>query len=455
MLPLSLARIAEITGGVLHDAADPEAVVTAPLAFDSRLPMPGGLFLALAGDGRDGHDYAADAVAAGAVGVLASRPVGVPAVVVPDVLAGAAALTAALCAQLTHTSVIGLTGSSGKTSTKDLLAQLLPDLGPTVATEQSFNNEFGVPVTVSRADEKTRFLVVEMGARGIGHIRTLTAMAPLQTGIVLNVGSAHLGEFGSREQIALAKGELIEDLPADGWAVLNADDPLVSAMAPRTRATVVRFGLGPDAQVRAEDVKLDDSGRARFVLHTPHGSASVRLGLVGLHHVANALAATAAALPYGMTPQGAADALSRAKPLSAGRMQIVERADGVTVVNDAYNANPESVRAALDALASMTRDSARPAVAVLGTMRELGEHSEEAHRGVAAYAADLGIPLIAYGPGPEPRWLAARGGSAHVQQPDELFGLLDELLAKRAGIALFKASRDSGLRPLADAYAAR
>jgi len=455
VIPLTLAEIAALVDGTLTDAPDLHAKITASLMFDSRLPNPGGLFLALTGE-RDGHDYARSAVEqAGAVAVLATRPVGVPAIVVHDVLMAAAALTASLSAQLTGTTFIGVTGSSGKTSTKDLLAQILPAIGPTVATEQSFNNEFGLPVTVSRATRDTRYLVLEMGARGIGHIRRLTGMAPLDTAVVLNVGSAHVGEFGSRQRIAEAKGELIEDLPASGWAVLNADDDLVAAMAPRTRASVVLFGRAHNAQVRAEDVRLDDAGHARFTLVTPAGSAPVRLRLLGEHHVDNALAAAAAAMPYGMTPQATADALNQCVQVAAGRMEVTERPDGITVVNDAYNANPESTRAALDALVAMTRTNGRNAVAVLGTMLELGEHSQNAHSEVGAYAAKHGIRVIAVGSGPEARAIAAGADTPHlVNDETEAHELLQTLIAS-GDIVLFKSSRDANLRHLASRYAAQ
>ncbi|TDT93329.1 UDP-N-acetylmuramoyl-tripeptide--D-alanyl-D-alanine ligase [Streptomyces sp. 846.5] len=453
MIPLTLDEIAAISGGTLTDAPDPGATVTAPLAFDSRLPIIGSLFLCLSGEGnRDGHDFAAAATDAGAVGVLATRPVGVPAIVVADVLQAAAELTRHLSGKLTGTSVIGLTGSSGKTSTKDLIAQILPGLGSTVATEQSFNNEFGVPVTVSRADASTRFLVLEMGAKGIGHIRDLTRMAPLESGIVLNVGAAHLGKFGSRDAVAQAKGELVENLPSTGYAILNADDPNVLPMAARTRATVITFGLGDHALVRAHDVRLDDQGRAGFTLDSPQGSAPVQLRVVGEHYVSNALAAAALALAYGMPPQATADALSAAEPISAGRMQVTDRADGLTVVNDAYNANPDSVRAALHALAALTGPTGRRGIAVLGPMLELGPTSEQDHADAGALAASLGFDVVAVGSTPDAYAIASGAGARAVLAATDREDALRQLqsLARPGDVVLVKASRDSGLRWLAD-----
>jgi len=446
VLSLSLAEIAALTGGTIHDTPDPRAQVTGPLAFDSRQPMPGGLFLALVA-ARDGHDFAQAAVAAGATAVLGTRPVGVPAVVVPDVLEAAAAITAELTSRL-DARLIGVTGSSGKTSTKDLLAQVFPALGTTVATEQSFNGEVGVPVTVSRADADTRFLVLEMGARGVGHIRYLTRMAPLSTAIVLNIGAAHLGEFGSVEQTAVAKAELVEDLPEDGWAILNADDPRVAPMAGRTRAQVVTFGLSEAAQIRATAIRVDNDGRASFTLSTPTDSAPVHLRLAGEHHVLNALATAGAALAHGATVEQVADLLGDAEQVSAGRMEVTDRPDGVRIVNDAYNANPDSMRAAIKALAAMTRDTGRRPVAVLGSMLELGDHAAQAHREVGRLAAQHGAHVLAVG-GEEAQWIAdgAAGGDI-AADAEHAHKLLDSLI-QPGDVVLFKSSRDAGLRHLA------
>ena len=218
-----------------------------------------------------------------------------------------------------------MTGSSGKTSTKDLIAQVLTPLGPTIAPPGSFNNELGHPWTALRADESTRHLVLELSARGPGHIAALCRTAPPRIGVVLNVGTAHLGEFGSREDIAPTKGELVEELPESGVAILNADDPLVAAMAERTRARVVLVGEHPNADVRAEDVVLDDQARATFRLVAPAGSADVTLGLHGAHHVGNALAAAAVALELGATPQQAAASLSGARRVSDRRMDVADQ----------------------------------------------------------------------------------------------------------------------------------
>ena len=281
VIPLSLARIAQLTGGQLCHG-DPAAVVSGEVVIDSRRAGPGGLFAAVAGERSDGHDFAAAAVAAGATAVLATRPVPVPSVLVADVPAALAALARAVVDALPAARIAGITGSSGKTSTKDLAAQLVERLGPTIAPAGSFNNEFGHPLTVLRADASTRYLVLELSARGIGHIAYLCRVAPPRYGVVLNVGHAHAGEFGGLDQVARAKGELPEALPADGVAILNADDPRVLAMAERTQARVVTFTASPHTRtpripqpsVRAADIRLDELGRPSFTLLTPEGSGT-------------------------------------------------------------------------------------------------------------------------------------------------------------------------------------
>jgi len=395
---MTLGEIARITGGSLGDTACPDDVVTAPVEFDSRLVRPGGLFLALPGEHVDGHDYVAAALASGAVAALATKAVRAPHVLVADGYQALAALAGAALRRLPEVTVVGVTGSSGKTSTKDLIAQLLERLGPTVAPPGSFNNELGFPYTVLLATERTQFLVLEASARGLGHIRYLAEIAPPRIGVVLNVGSAHLGEFGSRAVIARAKGELVEALPDDGVAILNADDPLVAAMRERTTARVVTFGTGPDAAVRAEEIAIDDMGRAGFALRAGGARARVALRLTGAHHVGNALAAAAVALECGLSLPDTADALSAATARSHWRMEVTERADGVVVINDAYNANPESMRAALTALAQLGGRRGGRTFAVLGAMGELGPDEIAEHEGVGRLIASLGVDrLVAVG----------------------------------------------------------
>ena len=457
MIPLTLAQIAEITGGQLH--GDPAALVTGEVVIDSRRAGPGGLFAAVAGERADGHDFAPAAVAAGAVAVLATRPVPVPSVLAPsvivaDVPAALAALARFVAGALPGVAIAGITGSSGKTTTKDLAAQLIERLGPTIAPAGSFNNEFGHPLTVLRADTATRYLVLELSARGPGHIAYLCRIAPPRYGVVLNVGHAHAGEFGGLDQVARAKGELVEALPADGAAILNADDPRVLAMAARTAARVVTFGVDDRAaSIRAADVRLDDLGRPSFTLLTPEGPAAVTLRLHGAHIVPDAVAAAALARELGLGLADIADGLCAAVARSRWRMEVRRRGDGVTVINDAYNANPESVAAALDALRHLAQDGR--GFAILGHMAELGDTSRASHEDVGEFAARADLAgLIAVGEEAAPILAGARRvrswtGDA-LAVPDgaaALDALANQL--KPGDVVLVKASRAAHLEGVA------
>ncbi|MEU0649186.1 UDP-N-acetylmuramoyl-tripeptide--D-alanyl-D-alanine ligase [Streptomyces umbrinus] len=457
MQPMLLSTIAEAVGGRLEDAPDPHLIVDQPAVFDSRKAKAGALFIALAGNTADGHDYARAAVKNGAVAALTTRPAGVPAIVVDDgVLAAFARLGHHLVRHgLTDTQVIAITGSAGKTSTKDLIAQLLPAAGPTVATPQSFNNEIGLPLTITMADRATRYLVLEMGARGIGHIRDLTRIAPPHISVVTNVGTAHVGEFGGRDNIAQAKGEIVEALPGGGLAVLNADDPLVRAMANRTRARIVTYGLAPEATVRAADITLNDQGQPSYTLHTPEGSAHVHLQFVGEPQVYNSLAAAAVARETGLPLSRIAALLSAATPQSRWRMETHTRADNVTIVNDAYNANPDSMRSSLDALAAMARGHGQRAIAVLGQMNELGEDARTAHEDVGRHAATLNLDQVIVVGGDEAGWMqkAASNAGAHaLHLPDQETALqLLRSTLQPGDVVLVKASRGVQLQELAEA----
>ncbi len=487
MIEMTLREIAEIVGGTLHDVGDPAVTVTGAVEFDSRRINSGDLFLALPGEHVDGHDYAGKAVASGAVAVLAARPVGVPAIVVEPfapaagasanrsyVLAhdtdGSGAAVLAALAKLARASVdrlaaaglnvVGVTGSAGKTSTKDLLARVLAPLGAVVAPPGSFNNELGHPWTALRAGADSRFLVLELSARGPGHIKALTEIAPPRIGVVLNVGTAHLGEFGGRDAIAQAKGELVEALPPTGVAVLNADDPRVAAMAERTRARVVTFGQASDADVRATDIVLDSEARARFTLHANGSHAEVHLAVYGEHQISNALAAAAVALECGADLDTVARALAGATVDSAHRMDVRTRADGVTVVDDSYNANPDSMRAALKALVSMSRAGGTPDAprgrrswAVLGEMAELGEESVVEHDTIGRLAVRLDVDrLIVVGTGRPARALhqgavmEGSWGEESILVPDieSAIALLDNEIAA-GDVVLVKASNSAGL----------
>lgn len=466
MIPLTLAEVAAITHGELR-AGDPEQVVDGPVDTDARRLGPGGLYVARVGEHADGHDFVPQAVAKGAVAALVTRQVdGLANVVVPDVQHAFERLAHAAVERLPDLTVVAVTGSSGKTSTKDLLAQLLARLGPTVASAESFNGEVGVPLTVLRASGSTRYLVVEMGARGAGHIAHLTGIVRPDVAVVLNVGSAHLGEFGSVEEIARAKAEIVAGLPRNGLAVLNADDPRVRAMASATDASALLVGQSADAQVRVSDVTLDETARPSFVLQVAAGgplgahaarSCDVRLPLHGEHQVQNAAQAAAVALRLGLPLADVAAALGEVRPVNRWRMQVTERPDGVTVVNDAYNANPDSMRAALKALAVMGRG--RRTWAVLGEMLELGPDSVEEHDRVGRLAVRLNISrLVAVGAGAR----AIHTGAVHegswgeesvlVPDADAAFSLLTDQL-RPGDVVLLKSSRDAGLRHLGDRLA--
>ena len=426
MIELTLAEVADVTGGTLT-GADPAVRVTGGVEFDSRKVGPGGLFVAFAGERADGHDFAAGALAAGAAAVLGTRLLpGVPMVRVADPHAALAALARAVVDRLgSGLTVIGVTGSSGKTTTKDLLAGLTARLGPTVAPAGSLNNELGHPYTVLRAGPATRFLVLELGARGSGHIRHLCRVAPPRIGVVLNVGVAHLGGFGSVAAIAAAKAELVAALPAGGLAVLNADDPRVAAMAAQTRARVVTVGESPGAGLRATGVTLDRRGRPAYTLVAPEGSAPVRLGLTGAHQVGNTLAVAAVGRELGLTPAALATALAELRPVSPRRMDVFDRPDGVTVIDDSYNANPASAEAALRALVAL--GTGRRTVAVLGYLAELGEYERAGHERVGGLAAGLGVDrLVVVG---EPASPIHRGAGRQRQWKGESVLVADQAAA--------------------------
>ncbi|MET7689089.1 UDP-N-acetylmuramoyl-tripeptide--D-alanyl-D-alanine ligase [Streptomyces sp. NPDC005483] len=396
MIPLSVGEIATVVGGSISGDGDSDGsmMVTAPAVLDSRRAERGGLFVAFAGERVDGHDYAEQAGRFGAVAVLGSRPTPLPTVVVEDAQAALQALAAHVVGRLRDgLTVFGVTGSQGKTSTKDLLAAVLSSTGPTIATFGSFNNELGVPLTMLRADATTRFLVLEMGARHVGDIAQLTGLVAPDIAVVVNVGRAHLGEFGSRAAIAEAKGELVRGLAPGGTAVLNADDPRAVAMRSLTEGPVLTFGRAEHADVRAFGVVLDRLGRPSFTLRTADTSASVALPHVGAHQAFKASAAAASALVAGVPLDMAAARLATAA-LSRWRMELRGLAGGAMLLNDSYNANPDSTRAALDALAAI--EGGRR-IAVLGEMLELGDDSGAEHRAVGEYAASRADLVVAVG----------------------------------------------------------
>ena len=376
--------------------------VTGPVVTDSREAQAGSLYVARRGESADGHAFVSGAATRGAVAAIVEHEVdeAVAQIVVEDSTEALGALARAHVEKLRSSGdldVIAMTGSVGKTTTKDLLLQIMSEDGPTVAPKLSFNNEVGLPLTALLADESTRHLVLEMGASGPGHITYLTDIVAPDVAIELCVGHAHVGGFGGFEGVAAAKAELIKGTRPGGPVILNTDDPNVEAMAPLATGRVIRFSASGNerADVVARDVRLDRADRASFTLVTPEGEAPIDLKIVGRHHVANALAAAAGALTLGVSLQTVAAVLSRARALSPHRMDVHElRVDGMdlTLIDDSYNANLDSMRAGIAALASIGRDSQR--IAVLGEMLELGEDSQSLHQQVGALIADAGVETL-------------------------------------------------------------
>ena len=430
---LRATDVAAATGGELlgHDVEVDGA------AIDSRLIRGGELFIAVRGE-RDGHDFVGAAFAAGAAACLVSVEVGrEPAILVPDTAAALTALATAVRERMT-VRVVGITGSVGKTSTKDLLAAALARHWRVSASPKSFNNELGVPLTVLNAPDGTDALVVEMGARGKGHVASLCAVARPSVGVVTTVGISHSEFFGTVEDIVQAKGELVETLPREGTAVLNAEVPPVAAMSRRTSARVLTFGLAA-GDVRAGDVGLDEDLRPSFRLRSPWGDAAVRLAVRGHHQVGNALAAAAAALACD-TPLDAVVAGLEDAHLSPWRMQLERAPSGALVLNDAYNANPLSTQAALRALAELP---AARRTALLGIMAELGDVSQAEHARIGALAAELGIRVIAIA--------APDYGGEQVADVDEALERLGPIGPGDA--VLVKGSRAAGLETAAGTLA--
>jgi UDP-N-acetylmuramoyl-tripeptide--D-alanyl-D-alanine ligase len=472
MIALTAAEIADITNGRL--AADP-GIVPASVVTDSREATAGSLYVAKPGENADGHAFVGAAFERGAVLALTERDVSdddgrpYPAVVVDDAVIAMGALAAesvrriraARAAQGEPFTVIGITGSAGKTTTKDLLAGILSRAGATVAPQGSYNGEVGVPLTVFGADAGTRYLVIEMGATGIGHIKYLAEMVRPDIGVVLCVGTAHAGEFGGVENIAKAKGELVEALGRDGTAVINLDDARVAAMASRTHAKLLGTTAtgNSGSAVEARNADIDEDGHPEFELVLPDGGVPrpVHSKLIGAHHITNLLAAAAAAFAAGLSAAGIADSLSEQSPASRWRMERTERADGVTIINDAYNANPESMRAALRTLADLGQG--RRTWAVLGAMLELGEDSIGEHTAVGTQVVRLNISRLVV-VGREARALyvsAIQEGSwgdecSFAETADEAYELLQAEL-KPGDLVLFKSSNGVGLRHLGDRIA--
>src|SRR5690625_2537699 len=455
-------------------AAASEITVTGSVVVDSRLVEPGSLFVALPGEHHDGHEFLADAFDAGAALALVTQPTDYPAVIVSDAQYALGRLARHVLRLLPKTRVIALTGSAGKTTTKDLIAQIISPLAPTIAPLGSFNNEIGLPLTVLRADDDTRFLVLEMGAAGIGHLDYLTDIAPPDISLVLGVGQAHLGEFGSVEHIAQAKSELVKGTKPGGTTILNADDPRVAAMVCQAQGRTVRlFGQGADyrdaassrssnatgVDVRCSNITINAAGAVRFALSHGRETVRVELQLIGGHQYVNATAAAAVGIELGISLPTIAERLNAAQALSGGRMAVTDRFDGVTIIHDAYNANPESMASALETLARIGQG--RRTWAVLGEMRELGPAATQAHERVGSLAVQNKIDrLLAVGQ--EAAGIRSAGLREGAREEDYRFvpdiaaarRLLDAEL-KAGDVVLLKASNGTGLWRLGDELAGK
>jgi UDP-N-acetylmuramoyl-tripeptide--D-alanyl-D-alanine ligase len=444
---LTLAEIAAATGGSIL-GADPTTAVTS-YSIDTRTLTPGALFVALRAE-RDGHDFVLDALDKGAVGALVSRVgEGAGLVLVDDTAAALTALGASARERLAPVPVVGITGSTGKTSTKDLAAAALSAVGPVGASPVSFNNEIGVPLTLLSAPDGAVAVVVEMGARGLGHIATLCAVARPTIGVITNIGMAHAEFFGSREEVARGKGELLEALPAGGHAVLSADDDLTPGLRARTAAAVLTAGATAGADVRVSGVRLDDELRPAFRLDTPWGAADVPpLPVRGAHQAGNAAFAVAVAGLAGVELEAAVAGLARAVG-SPWRMELRRSPAGLVVLNDSYNANPTSMAAALDALASLGAGGGRR-FAVLGPMAELGPHAAEEHERLGKLVASIGVEMLVTVNAPELARGAAGTDTMTVDGPEAALEVLVPRL-RPGDVVLVKASRVAGLERVAQA----
>jgi UDP-N-acetylmuramoyl-tripeptide--D-alanyl-D-alanine ligase len=446
MIDLSVADIAEIVGG--KSFGDSGAIVTAEPFFDSRSAIPGGIFLALEGEQVDGHNFVEEALAKGGVTAFTTRQVGSNCIVVADVLEAISKLGAEVRRRLPKMKVIGITGSQGKTTTKDIARHVLSIAGETIAPSQSFNNDLGVPLTLLRASAKTRFCVLEMGARHEGDIARLVQMAKPDIGVVLVVGTAHIGEFGSREAIARTKSEIVSNLSKDAIAILGTYDEFTPKMASQTPATVMYFGEKTSCDVRATDIDIRE-GRAHFDLVSKAGREPVALRLIGRHQVPNALAAAAIATALQMPIDKIASGLSTAEIASKWRMEISD-IGSLLLINDSYNANPESMRAALETLRYFAQERGGRAWAFIGKMHELGENSQRDHQSITAFADQMGIDHVVAVNTPEyGNTSGAQLLVQHVSSFDEALAISKEITP--GDVILVKGSRAEGLEKLSDA----
>lgn len=462
MIDMTLAEIAAAVDGELvlgADGSTADTIIRGISQTDSREVGSGQIFFARRGEETDGHLFASRAVDSGAALLVVEREVDgrVPQIIVPEATEALGALATEVVRrvrELGGLTIVGITGSNGKTTTKNLIGAMAELIGPAVASEKSFNNEVGGPLTMLRVDADTKTLVAEMGASAEGEIARLTGMAPPQIGVVLTVGLAHAGEFGGIETTFRTKSEMVRDLPETAVAVLNRDDAYVSKMADLTRARVRWFGRHPEADVRASDVESSASGTT-FTIHAAGESLPVHFRVLGEHHVSNALAAATVGLELGLSLEQIVASLENATRAARWRMEVMGGRDGVTIVNDAYNASPDSMAAGLRTLAQIGKPGGRT-VAVLGAMSELGEYSIEEHIRIGLQAVRLRISELVV-VGKEARHLHISainegswdGESVFFEGQDEAFEYLERTLRPNDTV-LVKSSNSAGLRFLGD-----
>ena len=444
MINLSASQIASIIGGSL--TGDDIEITSAPVLNSSRATQ-GSIFLAFSGENSDGHDFVSDAFARGSVLAITSRPVKERHIVVNDVAVALTALAMFVRSKLTTLTVIGITGSQGKTTTKDLLRHMVSQHGATIAPQGNYNNELGVPLTILECDIDTKFAIIEMGARHMGDIAHLAAIAQPDIAVVLRVGMAHLGEFGSMELIAQTKSELVSALKDDGIAILGQYDPYTKAMSSLHKGEVITFGTSHSDNIRATEIEIRE-GRPHFDLVTPEGRAAVGLRIVGEHQVANALACAAVGTALKFSLDSIAGALSTAIVESKWRMEITEFCE-VVFINDSYNASPDAMEAALKTLLLFAQERGGQSWAFLGKMAELGESSEIAHQRIGTLTHELGIDHLVAIDAPE--YLTGNQQSAsttvHLCTREEAVVLAGQI--EPGDVILVKASRSQAFEILA------
>lgn len=465
MIELTLAEISEAIGGTLHlsgVAGFEQNLVTGSVETDSRLVTEGSLFFAKPGEVTDGHFFVSAAAKNGAVAAVVEHAVadadGVAQILVADSVAALGQLAKFVLAKIrskTELKVIGITGSNGKTTTKNMLREILSTDGATIAPIESYNNEVGAPISMLKANFETKYLVVEMGAGGEGSIRYLAEIAQPDIAVILKVGLAHVGEFGGIETTAKIKAELAEALTAKDLLIYNADDGYVRDMSERSKAKQVSFGTAGDANYRATDLSLDIAG-TNFEMHWPDAEVSrIKLQILGEHHVMNALAAATVADTLGIARPAIIEALQNMPLAERWRMQVTHRSDGVMLINDAYNASPDSMRAALQTLAQLGK-SGRRTIAILGEMAELGSQSREQHDAIGRIVVRLNIDhlvvvgdsakLIHMGAMFEGSWDGESEFFASIEPAFEaVHGMLEP-----GDIVLIKSSKSANLRHLGD-----